>query len=132
MQKMIMQKVPIKKLICEKFTKETGKIFYSFEVTAKKNFVLDTSQLSVNPLFIDITWISDYNLKHESILSSPAFILKKELEKNFNVINTITCFKLEDKHVDELLSGDDPVKNFVVIRGGEFLGDFLCSGSFSF
>lgn len=121
MQKMIMQKIPIKKLICEKFTKETGKNFYSFEVTAKKNFVLDTSQLHVNPLFIDITWISDYNLKHGSILSSPAFILKKELEKNFNVINTITCFKLEDKHIDELLSGEDPVKNFVVIRGGKFL-----------
>jgi len=119
MQKMIMQKVPIKKLISERFTKESGKFFYSFEVTAKKNFVLDTSQLHVNPLFIDITWISDYNLKHESILSSPAFTLKKELEKKFNVINTITCFRLEDKHVDELLSEDGPVKNFVVIRGGK-------------
>lgn len=117
----IRTKIPLKKLIQEQFTKQTGKIFYSFEVTPKENYVLDATKLITRPLFIDITWIGDNNLKYPSICSSPALKLKKDIEGNFNVVNTLSCYRLEESHVDELLSEENDVKNFVILRGGKSL-----------
>lgn len=112
-------KIPLKRLIAEQFTKESKKIFYSIEVTPKWNFEVELPKLNVKPLFVGVTWISDQNLKYENIGMSPALKLKKNIEQDVNVVNTLTCFKLEDKHLDDLLNDENSVRNLTVLRGGE-------------
>ena len=115
----IRSKIPLKRLISEKFTSETKKVFFSIEVTDKWNYEIDLPKLNTKPLFIGIAWISDKNLQYDNINSSPALQLKKNIGNDMEVVNTITCYKLEDKHLDELLSEENGVKNLTVLRGGK-------------
>lgn len=53
----------LKKIIVNNFTKENGRFFYSFDLTPKDDLNIDIKELKYKPLFVDITWISDDNLK---------------------------------------------------------------------
>lgn len=108
-------KIPIKTAISEHFTAESGKCFYSIEVTPKAGLKLDFNDMKTLPLFVDITWINDDNLKGK-IIDSPALKLSRSIE-SAEVVNSIACNKLSDLQLDEFLScsGD----NLMVLRGGE-------------
>jgi hypothetical protein len=116
--------VPLKKLILEAFTEENGRFFYSFEVSPKEGLRVDEFEvLKTKPLFVNVTWIGDQNLKYGSIQASPAFQLGKSMRNFSNVVNTVTCFKLEEHHVDEIVSGSEKLSNFTILRGGESFFD---------
>lgn len=110
-------KVSLKHLIKEKFTPESGKFFFSIEVTPKAGFKIDFNEFKVLPLFVDITWIKDDNLK-VPIKNSPAFDLARKI-KSSQVVNTVTCYNLSDDLLDEILNGFESISNFTVLRGGE-------------
>lgn len=114
----IVKKVPLKKLIAENYGRHNGKFFYSVEVTAKDGLVIDFSKLKTLPLFVDITWIKDENLK-VPMNDALAFQLANKIESS-QVVNSISCYKLTDVHLDEFL-GDQAlaVKNLNILRGGK-------------
>lgn len=113
--------VPLKKLIKDNFSKESGKFFYSFEVSPRQGFQVDFKKLHIQPLFVDITWISDHNLKYKQIRSSPAFELKNAIKSSVNVVNSITCYNLQDDHIDQILqsSENEVTFNLTILRGGK-------------
>lgn len=104
----------LKTVILESFTSESGKCFYSIEVTPKSDLKLNLSRLKTLPLFVDITWIRDENLQ-TPIRESPAFQLA-DVIKSSEVVNSITCYKLNEKNLDEILLCG---RNFTVLRGGK-------------
>lgn len=110
-------KLPLQQLIAEKFTPENGKFFFSIEVTPRAGLKIDFNQFKTLPLFVDITWIKDENLK-VPIKNSPAFELARKI-KSSQVVNTVTCYKLNDEHIDEILSVSELIKNFTIVRGGD-------------
>ncbi|XP_063696341.1 uncharacterized protein LOC134827559 [Culicoides brevitarsis] len=79
------------------------KPFFSLEVTPKENFT-DVDLHDLCPLFVSTTWISDFNLRYESISNSPAMLMAKNLNaKNVPVLTHVSCFKLTEAHLDEIL-----------------------------
>jgi hypothetical protein len=108
---------PLKKIINENYNSQNGRVFYSIEVTPKSDLSLDFTSFKVLPLFCDITFLSDHNLKSQCILKSPAFDLANEIT-SCHVVNSITCYKLQDHHIKHILSLKHPVRNFTVLRGG--------------
>lgn len=114
------EKTSLNQLICNNFGKATGKHFYSIEVTPKPGLGLDFSAFKTLPLFVDVTWIKDYNLK-SLIYQAPAFQLANLIE-SVQVVNSITCYKLDDRHLNEILNVSAPAANFAVLRvGSEFV-----------
>jgi 5,10-methylenetetrahydrofolate reductase len=109
-------KKPLKKLILDGFNKENGKFFYSFEVTPKAGLEVDFTKLKKLPLFVDVTWISNHNLKFDDISRSCAFELSKSITCT-QTVNSLTCFQLEDFHIDEILKED--IHNLTLLRGGK-------------
>ena len=107
----------LKSCILKDFNKENGKFFYSFEVTAKDGFEIDRAGLKKCPLFVDITWIANNNLMCGKISESPAFKLAKKIEW-CHVVNSLTCFQLNDDHINEVLTMEN-IKNMTVLRGGK-------------
>lgn len=112
------KKIPLKKLILEDFTKENGKQFYSIEVTPRADLIIDFNEFKTSPLFVDITWLSNENLREKSVRESSAFQLAKQIESS-HVVNSVTCFNLNEGHLDEILGGSEVIKNFTVLRGGK-------------
>lgn len=112
----VVPKVPLKTLIKENFKPANGKFFYSLEVTPSCDLELDLTQLEILPLFIDFTWMYDENLKYP-LQNSPALEARR-LVQSTQAVNSITCYKLTESHIDELLDDDEPIKNFTVLRGG--------------
>lgn len=113
----IARNIPLKALISENFA--AGKCFYSIEVTPKADLCLNFNEFETLPLFVDITWIRDDNLK-APLRNAPAFDLARKI-KSSPVVNTITCYRLTDDHLDEVLNGSETIKNLTVVRGGQSL-----------
>lgn len=114
---MTFSKMFLKVLIAENFTPANGKFFFSIEVTPKSGLNINFNDFKILPLFVDITWVKDENLK-TSIKISPAFELAREI-KSARVVNTITCYNLTDDHIAQILSNPEPSKNYTILRGGE-------------
>lgn len=110
-------KVSLKKLILEEFTRENGKVFYSIEVTPKAGLRLDFTKLKTLPLFVDLTWIKDDNLKFP-LNRAPAFEIAERISCS-QVVNSVTCFNLTETHLDDILGGSEVIRNFTVLRGGK-------------
>lgn len=115
-----LRQVPLKTIIRDHYNQENGKFFYSFEITPNNNLNLDLNSFKIKPLFIDISWLSDQNLKYCHILKSPALQLRNQLlsRAETHVVNSITCYSLQDKHIEQLLGNREKFQNFVVLRGG--------------
>lgn len=107
----------LKSCILKDFNKANGKFFYSFEVTARDGFEVDRAGFKKCPLFVDITWIANNNLMCGKISESPAFKLARSIEW-CHVVSSLTCFKLNDPHIDEILIMEN-VKNMTILRGGK-------------
>lgn len=110
-------KVPLKDLIFNNFTRENGKFFYSIEVTPKNGLNLNFNDFKTLPLFVDITWIKNENLKTKKLLEAPAFDLARIIESS-QVVNSVTCYNLTEDRLDEILR-DCEVNNFTILRGGK-------------
>lgn len=117
-QPKVAPKIPLKTLVAENFTAENGKFFYSLEVTPSFNLDLDLTDLKTLPLFIDVTWTYDENLNYPSLQDCPALEARRLIEST-QAVNSITCYKLTEEHVDQLLDDVEKIKNFTVLRGGE-------------
>jgi hypothetical protein len=115
----IVEKASLKNLILNGFTEENGKFFYSIEVTAKSGLKLDYTQFNTLPLFTDITWIKNDNLKAKSVYEAPAFDLARKITSS-QVVNSVTCYTLTDEKLDEIMSDCD-AKNYTILRGGELM-----------
>lgn len=111
-------KLDLKKLILQNFTKDNGKFFYSIEVTPKENLSIDFNDFKVLPIFVDITWIRNENLRVASLQNAPAFELARKIECT-NVVNSVTCYKLTDENVADVLNQFESMKNFTILRGGK-------------
>jgi hypothetical protein len=109
--------VPLKKLIEEEFTKENGKVFYSFEVSPKADFKVDFEILKIKPLFVNITWFGDHNLGYSSVCDSPALKMRATIKSTVHVVNSVTCYKIEDHHINQLAGIEN--LNLLVLRGGK-------------
>lgn len=114
----VVSKVCLKKLILENFTQSNGKFFYSIEVTPKVGLKIDFNEFRLLPLFVDITWIKNHNLTFTPIKSSPAFELASNIESS-HVVNSITCYRLTDDNLIEILSDSEMIRNFTILRGGK-------------
>jgi len=112
----IVAKVPLSKLIEENFNAETKKFFFSLEVSPKENLMLDFYGFKVLPLFVNITWIRDDNLT-APLRDAPAFKLAEQI-KSSHVVNSVTCYKLTDEDLNEILSNPETTENFNLLRGG--------------
>lgn len=106
----------LKNRMLSDFNKENGKFFYSFEVTAIDGFEVDEAGLNKLPLFVDITWIANINLLRDKVSESPAFKLANSIEWA-HVVNSLTCFQLNDRHIDEILK--ENVQSMTILRGGK-------------
>lgn len=113
----ITSKVSLKFLIAENFTPNNGKFFFSIEVTPKTGLKLDFNEFKTLPLFVDINWIKDDNLK-VPINFSPAFEVAQKI-KSSQVVNSFTCYNLTDDQIDEILDKSESIANFTILRGGE-------------
>lgn len=98
--------------------------FFSFEVTPsaaddgdKTNLVAKIDKMETLPLFINISWLRDDNLKFP-IAKAPAIELANRLSKYTNVVNSITCYKMTDELLDQILECEN-VRNLLVLRGGK-------------
>lgn len=109
-------KKPLKKLILDGFNRENEKFFYSLEITPKIGLEVDFTRLKKLPLFVVVPWISDHNFKFGEISRSPAFELTKSITCT-QAVNSLTCFQLEDRHIDEVLKED--AANLTLLRGGK-------------
>lgn len=109
------EKVSLQGLIHEHFGPECGKHFYSIEVNPKKSLQLDFSAFKTLPLFVDISRVKNADVDG-SILEAPAFQLASGIT-SVQVVNTITCYKLGDRHLDEILSDSAPTASFTVLVG---------------
>lgn len=107
----------LKNCILEGFNKENGKFFYSFEVTPKEELEVNLSKFKKSPLFVDITWISNHNLKSDKISESPAFKFAEKINCR-HIVNSLTCYQLNDHHVDEII-GIENLESLTILRGGE-------------
>lgn len=67
------------------------------------------------PLFTSITWILDHNTKNESLSMAPAVKLAHSLEKWQPVLSHITCYKMNENRLIELL--DNNLTNFLALKG---------------
>lgn len=47
----------------------------------------------------------------------PAYLLAKKLRKKVHVVNNITCYRLEDQNIGEILA--KKLQNFTLLRGGK-------------
>lgn len=110
------EKIALSKVICEKLKVENRDQFYSFEVTPNKNLKIDLSKFQKLPLFIDVNWLRDDNLKVDSIQDSPAFQITKSIQSTY-IVNSITCYKMTEKLLDEILNCDF-IMNLNILRGG--------------
>lgn len=110
-------KKPLKKIILDEFTRENGKFFYSFEITPKNGLQIDFTKLKKLPLFVDATFIFNHNLKYEHISRSPAFEITRKITCS-QTVNSLTCYNLEDHHIDEILKIENLV-NLTILRGGK-------------
>lgn len=110
-------KVSLRRLIQEEFTQENGKVFYSIEATPSAGLQLDFREFKILPLFVDLTWIRDENLKFP-LTTAPAFEVAEKLSCT-QVVNSITCYNLAETQLDEILGRSDMITNFTVLRGGE-------------
>lgn len=117
----VVRNVSLKTLISENFG--NGKVFYSIEVTPKVELELNFNEFNTLPLFVDITWIRDENLK-VPIIAAPAFELARKI-KSSAVVNTLTCYRLTDDHLNEVLNDSETIKNLTVVRGGQSLGPIM-------
>ncbi|CRK98465.1 CLUMA_CG011822, isoform A [Clunio marinus] len=111
----ILSKTPLKIIILENFCRENGKFFYSIEVTPKEETKIYFTKLKIQPLFVDITWIKNFNLI-TPIEDAPALKLANEI-KSTHVVNSVTCYGLEDHHIEKVLRSELKLKNFTVLRG---------------
>ena len=109
-------KQPLGKLILEGFNEQNGKFFYSFEVSPKDDLQIDFTKLKVLPLFVDATWILNYNLKCDDISKAPSLELTKRITCT-QTVNSLTCFQLEDKNIEGILK-ERPL-NLTLLRGGK-------------
>lgn len=115
------QQKKILKVIREDFKVENRKQFYSIEVTPLTELEVEKlTGLEHIPLFININWLRDDNLKSGITANSIAIKLAKKLHSITNVVSSITCYKMTDKLLDEFLSCEN-VHNFNVLRGGEWV-----------
>lgn len=110
--------IPLKTRIWENFTGR--KFFYSIEVTAKEELNLDFNKFKTLPLFVDIPWFADHNLV-DPLRGAPAFELARKI-KSSAVVNTLTCYRLTDDHLNEVINDSETIKNLLVVRGGQSLG----------
>lgn len=111
----IVRKVSLKELISGSF--KDGKFFYSIEITPKTGIKLDFSAFKTLPLFVDITWIKNDNLKIP-LRAASAFDLARKIESS-HVVNSLTCYCLNEKQLDEILGSSESIRNFTILRGGK-------------
>lgn len=107
--------ISLKNYIQLHFNKENGKFFYSIEISPKAGFIVDFSEFVKLPLFINLTWIKDENLKMQ-FKDCSSFKIGHEIE-SVPVVHSITCYNLNDQKLQEILN-ENSVKNLLVLRGG--------------
>lgn len=94
------------------------KLFYSIEISPLKHLQLDFNELIPSPLFTAITCSSDLNSKELDIINSPAFKLVKQMESSTLILTHITCYKMTEKKLNDILNIDS-IKNILTLRGGK-------------
>ena len=97
---------------------DDGKIFYSLEITPKKDVNVNFNEFVKLPLFVNLSWIKDDNLK--VTLTESLTVRIGSAISSTEVVYSITCYNLTDQKLNEFLN-DDSVLNLNVLRGGESL-----------
>ncbi|CAO1413749.1 unnamed protein product [Diamesa serratosioi] len=93
---------------------DDGKVFYSLEITPKKDVTVNFSEFVKLPLFVNLTWIKDDNLK--VTLTDSSTIQIGSAISSTEVVHSITCFNLTEQKLDEFLNHKSVV-NLNVLRG---------------
>lgn len=95
--------------------------FFSFEVTpsadGNDDLVTKIEEMENLPLFISISWLRDDNLMSQ-ISAAPAITLTNRMNKYANIVNSITCYKMTDELLDQILECEN-VRNLLILRGGK-------------
>lgn len=100
---------------------KANKRFFGIEISpAASGNDLDYGKFTIaQPLFTSVTWLSDDNLKFDSISTAPAIQLGKIVEKCNPVLMHLTCYKLTQAQLNEFL--DLGFRNILALKGGKLL-----------
>lgn len=95
------------------------KRFFGIEISpAAKGNDLDYRKFTIaQPLFTSVTWLSDDNLKNDSLSKAPAIQLGKTVEKCNRLLLHLTCYKLTQTLLNEIL--DLGFRNILAMKGGK-------------
>uniref|UniRef100_A0AAG5D720 Methylenetetrahydrofolate reductase (NAD(P)H) n=1 Tax=Anopheles atroparvus TaxID=41427 RepID=A0AAG5D720_ANOAO len=91
---------------------------YSVEVSAKDDFNPELlGDLSPQPIFCSLPWISDENLRYEeTFFQAPPLRMSTKLQKaGYTVVNHLSCYNLTEQQVGKFLATG--VRNLFIIRG---------------
>lgn len=92
------------------------KRFFGIEISpAASGNNLDYRKLQ--PLFTSVTWLSDDNLKNDSLSKAPAIQLGKTVAKCHPLLMHLTCYKLTQTQLKEIL--DLGFRNILALKGGK-------------
>lgn len=95
---------------------DDGKVFYSLELTPKIGVNVNFSEFVKLPLFVNLTWIKDDNLK-VALKNSQTIKVGSAISAT-EVVHSITCYNLSESQLDEFLE-EESVLHMNVLRGGE-------------
>lgn len=98
---------------------KANKRFFGIEISpAASGNDLDYKKFTiVQPLFTSVTWLSDDNLKIDSLSKAPAIQLGKTVEKCNPLLMHLTCYKLTQAQLNEFL--DLEFRNVLALKGGK-------------
>lgn len=88
------------------------KVFYSLEITPKPEMHINFDGFVKLPLFVNLTWLHDYNLKTALTIKVGKTITATE------VVHSVTCYNMSDSKLDEFLN-EESVVHLNVLRGGK-------------
>lgn len=99
---------------------KANKRFFGIEISpAASGNELDYGKFTVaQPLFTAVTWLTDDNLQFDSLSKAPAIQLGKIVEKCNPVVMHLTCNKLSQSQLNELL--DLGFRNVLALKGGKY------------
>lgn len=92
------------------------KVFYSLEITPKHEMHINFDGFVKLPLFVNLTWFLDYNLK--TALTDSQTIKVGKTIKATEVVHSVTCYNMSDRKLDEFLN-EESVVHLNVLRGGK-------------
>lgn len=109
-------KIPLKSLIQSHIDEK--KLFYSLEITPNCNININFPGFVDKPLFLNLTWLKDDNLK--TAMADSDIIKLGKLATEMEIVHSVTCYNMTDSKLDEFLK-EKTVKHLNVLRGGESL-----------